>query len=1492
LPNGKYLLCPTGYSSYMGMPEVAERPGPGAPAASCVSPTAEADAPTMTAVCSFATGSADWEAGAIVSPASSCTTEEAGPRYARRLSSAMKVKNASAPGLYAEVWEHTEGSWVVTHRFNTGLEFDCRSRSPSESLWSKVHLPSTSLRALQLLSSSLRRPKAVSLDVIPLCDGRGLFETLVDKALDPAAAAERAEAKVMSEAWPGVQQSGREARRAALALEDLDSDEEKVLLEPCVGAEAITVSVCPLRSFDAARPPAVALARLATPLRLGDRPGALEAVRYVALVVCAEDNSIECAREVARAVAVTFMDEGFASSVREVAGDRPADVIAALDDYQSAMTIVPTVYMRSQEAEPEDDSTDYLLSDSLVNSIEKRICRVRGISHRHAQKLHSPHVPCDRHRMEHRKGFFVEVDELVAPSGQWRATRRLRQGLELDAGLVKDWEDGPHLPSVSVAALAHVGKLMTPASVALDAPAENLQIAVDAVIRQLVRAGLPQAAADEAAAALVNRGVNGASGACGGPTASHPSSPSSSAKPVGAATWAEGEVKEDCAKLLVPLAGDEACHVLFFACGKMPPGSSVVGTFVRFVSPLGFCFAPTSNLVRFLLFFVGPLGSISELGALSESIAALTVDEDLMADLSAVSDMSSFIQAVQARLKDLVVMTHSHVEHRPRFVKEAWEELEESVNEARMRSKGSSNAPGRAMPPTSWRRHARVALRCAQKYSIPLVSGVIIALVWSNIDMRSYHNFAHHPLVDFKFLGHELNLHFLVNDIFMCFFFGLAIKEVTEALLPGGSLSPLRRAANPLIATVGGVVGPIAVYCVAVLLLDAMGSFDNTTCVTEPGAQVSHRLLLESSGGGKHERCPLSVLMKGWGVPTATDISLAWMFALLIFGAGHPAINFLLLLAIVDDALGMIIIAVFYPDPEHDVEPWWLLLCLSASALALFMRWFGVERWWLYIFLGGPISWFGLIKAHMHPALALVFVVPFLPGSHARLQHSKSERHLVRFHSVKNLYRRGASNLRTSTDLSVNMVRNFTRTATQKMPRPSHHRGHRTCRVANKDMRSVVPAAEVQPQGPAAMPQTGDEDELAHVADRQVESDYASQPLTSPPVVRTNSISSLETMETNDRRSGLEIMAELVALAECAPLHEFEHAMKLPVDLGMFCFGLCNAGVQFESVGGITVAIAVALCLGKALGIAGFSCFAIALGFALPGGITLGELWIASALGGVGLTVALFVANQAFVDAGLRGQAKIGAVISVFSAVIACGIRYFTHGSTVCGRKSKVGEAGLAGQAFAEDEPGGPEEKQAFPSETSCHSGGSEGTDWIDDLLVEDVLQALWVQQRYKAHGTVLTFPEIRRTQSKDRQMSSSKEAPSASKPAKMLFGSRTMGAGQRSQPSMPSSAPGSPSAAASFPPQTASPKGDARKSFRSNTLGELARAENGRRKCRNADAYCSAPPAPPPAAWEDESIAPPGDAAGDGTISSPIDYAMPGTASVRLSGRRSISSR
>ena len=55
---------------------------------------------------------------------------------------------------------------------------------------------------------------------------------------------------------------------------------------------------------------------------------------------------------------------------------------------------------------------------------------------------------------------------------------------------------------------------------------------------------------------------------------------------------------------------------------------------------------------------------------------------------------------------------------------------------------------------------------------------------------------------DFTLLGHPITMKFLVNDIFMVLFFGLAGKEVTEALLPGGSLNPPSKALSPLLVCV------------------------------------------------------------------------------------------------------------------------------------------------------------------------------------------------------------------------------------------------------------------------------------------------------------------------------------------------------------------------------------------------------------------------------------------------------------------------------------------------------------------------------------------------------------------------------------------------------------------------------------------------------------------------------------------------------------------
>lgn len=251
-----------------------------------------------------------------------------------------------------------------------------------------------------------------------------------------------------------------------------------------------------------------------------------------------------------------------------------------------------------------------------------------------------------------------------------------------------------------------------------------------------------------------------------------------------------------------------------------------------------------------------------------------------------------------------------------------------------------------------------------QEFSVPLIVGVAAALLAANLAPDWYHHWfgeAHGDHSDvwhlpFSIFGHPVTIHFLVNDIFMVFFFGIAAKEVTEATLPGGNLSPLKKAINPLFATLGGVVGPVAVFFGGVMLATSMGAYD--------AADTEH----------------MGLVHRGWGIPTATDIALAWLVARAVFGRGHPAINFLLLLAVADDAIGLGIIAVFYGDVANPAQPQWLGLVAAAMAIAYALRKMNVQSWVPYIFIAGPISWMGLIFAHLHPALALVAIVPFLPG--------------------------------------------------------------------------------------------------------------------------------------------------------------------------------------------------------------------------------------------------------------------------------------------------------------------------------------------------------------------------------------------------------------------------------------------------------------------------------------------------------------------------------
>ena len=380
-----------------------------------------------------------------------------------------------------------------------------------------------------------------------------------------------------------------------------------------------------------------------------------------------------------------------------------------------------------------------------------------------------------------------------------------------------------------------------------------------------------------------------------------------------------------------------------------------------------------------------------------------------------------------------------------------------------------------------------------QEFSIPLILGVIGALIWANVNEHSYHHFLDYPLLgeNFKILGHTLTFHFIINDLFMVLFFGIAAVEITQAVGPGGSLKPISKAINPLMGTLGGVFGPVLTFFVL--------------CSVFP---------IENLIQGEITR---ETILNGWGIPTATDIALAWLVARMVFGAGHPAVSYLLLLAVADDAIGLGIIAVFYPDPAHPVEVMYLGLTVLGMLAAFGFRKMKVKSFWPYMIIGGGLSWLGLIMAHLHPALALVFVVPFMPDS--KEDHGK-------------------------------------------LFEDEEHHGHST-------------------------------------------------------------------------------------------LINFEHAHKFVVDFGLFGFGLANAGVLFAGINSVTWIILLSLIVGKTIGIVFFGYGAQLIGFKLPEGMNIKSLVIAGVVAGLGLTVALFVSGEAYVDPSLQGAAKMGALLSVIAAPLA-----------------------------------------------------------------------------------------------------------------------------------------------------------------------------------------------------------------------------------------------
>lgn len=229
----------------------------------------------------------------------------------------------------------------------------------------------------------------------------------------------------------------------------------------------------------------------------------------------------------------------------------------------------------------------------------------------------------------------------------------------------------------------------------------------------------------------------------------------------------------------------------------------------------------------------------------------------------------------------------------------------------------------------------RAAATLERYLHVEAISGAVLllaaaaALIWANSPFApSYAALWHTPLsVALGPFSFSRSLHFWINDGLMTVFFlviGMEIRrEVHE-----GALSSLRQATLPLVAAIGGVVVPALVFM-------AMNT--------------------------------MPVQRSGWAVPTATDIAFA-VGVLAILGKGIPGnVRIILLaLAIVDDVIAVLVIALFYSGGLSLAGL--LIAAFGVLGVAGFQR-AGIGSAWAYV-LPGAVVWTGLLMSGAHPTLA------------------------------------------------------------------------------------------------------------------------------------------------------------------------------------------------------------------------------------------------------------------------------------------------------------------------------------------------------------------------------------------------------------------------------------------------------------------------------------------------------------------------------------------
>lgn len=242
---------------------------------------------------------------------------------------------------------------------------------------------------------------------------------------------------------------------------------------------------------------------------------------------------------------------------------------------------------------------------------------------------------------------------------------------------------------------------------------------------------------------------------------------------------------------------------------------------------------------------------------------------------------------------------------------------------------------------------ARQALRRHASGGNVLIAATVLALAIANIPGINdiYFNFWEQEvrlqLGDFNFFshhGHPMNVLQFINDALMAiFFFSIGLEIKREILV--GELSSFRQALLPILAAIGGMIMPVAIYM----------------CLSYG---------TEYAGGA--------------AIPMATDIAFS-LGVLAMLGKRVPLSLkiFLTTLAVVDDIGGIIVIAAFYSGAINYMLLVWAAGLLGVLLLGSLMR---IKSKIFYMGIGA-IVWFLFLNSGIHPTIAGVLVAFCVPAT-------------------------------------------------------------------------------------------------------------------------------------------------------------------------------------------------------------------------------------------------------------------------------------------------------------------------------------------------------------------------------------------------------------------------------------------------------------------------------------------------------------------------------